>query len=86
MSDIEGLWTAACSNDQELIKKYFTNTDERNIRYHRFGHDHSLIMGAFRNGHMDMCKLLIGFGETITDEERAEIMDPKQQLREMLGL
>ena len=86
VSDINGLWTAACSNDQELIKKYFTNTDERNIRYQRFGRDHSLIMGAFRNGHMDMCQLLIDFGETVTDEEKAEILDPKQQLREMLGL
>ena len=82
---IDELWTAVCSNDQAAIKKYYENGGEKNLRYHHFNREHSLIMGAFRNGHMAMCELLISYGETITKDEEDELGIPKLKLIRMLG-
>ena len=86
--DIEPLWTAACSNDKDTIEYHFEASEERNLRYRAFGQEHSLILGAFRNGHMDMCELLISYGETVTDAEREELLEPekRRKLIEMLGM
>ena len=83
---IDELWTAVCSDDRDAVKKYYENCGERNLRYHKFGKEHSLVMGAFRNGHMEMCELLISYGETVTKDEENELGIPKLKLIKMLGL
>ena len=83
--DVDELWSAVCGNDQKTIREYFENGGERNLRYRAFGRDHSLIMGAYRNGHMDMCELLISYGETVTDEEKEELLAPEKR-RRLIGM
>ena len=83
---IDELWEAVCSNDQSIVRNYYESGGEKNLRCSRFGHDNSLIMGAFRNGHLDMCELLISYGETITSDEEKELDVPKLKLIKMLGL
>ena len=82
---VDELWPAACSNDQKTIREYFDNGGQRNLRYRAFGRDHSLIMGAYRNGFMDMCELLISYGETVTDAEKGELLEPERR-RKLIGM
>ena len=83
---IDELWMAVCSDDRDAVREYYENGGEKNLRYDKFGHENSLIMGAFRNGHFDMCELLISFGETVTQDEEVELDVPKIRLARMLGL
>ena len=83
---IDELWDAVCRNDQDKMKAYYENGGETNLRYPKFRTNHSLIMGAFRNGNYDMCELLISYGETVTPEEELELDVPKLRLVQMLGL
>lgn len=68
----EYLWTAVCTGNIKKVKEYFDKGNKPNKRYIRFGMDHSLIMGALRNERYDMAKLLMSYGETILDDEKAE--------------
>ena len=73
MSDeMEELWTVVCSNNLETVEKYFSSGGLTNQRYEKFGNMVSLIMGAVRNGHVDMVRLLRSYGETIEDYEEDE--------------
>ncbi len=66
------LWTAATSNDLDYIHNHFKNGGKPNQRFNGFGTNHSLIMGAVRNGNWDMVDALKGYGETILPEEQEE--------------
>ena len=68
----EYLWTAVCNKKYDRVRKYFESGKEPNKRYSRFGGESSLIMGALRNGDMEMVDLLKSFGETIIDDEKKE--------------
>ena len=71
---IETLWSCACSGDIELLKAYYTCCPNGiNRKYRRFGEDHSLIMGAFRNNQIETVKYLMSVGETISKKEKEEI-------------
>ena len=70
--DIEALWTAVCSDDQDTVRAYFDDCGEVNRRINRFGANHSLIMGAMRNGHFAMVRMLLSYGETIEGYEESE--------------
>ena len=83
---IDDLWEAVCSDDRSIVRNYYKNGGTKNLRYPKFGHEHSLIMGAFRNENYDMYKLLISYGETITSSEESELDIPKLKLVKKLGL
>ena len=72
VSNIEKLWSAACSGNIEYLKKYYENGGEKNLRYVR-GRAHSLIMGAFRNNLYDTVDYLLSVGETLTPLEKDEV-------------
>ena len=83
MSNMNEIWTAVCSGDTEYVKKYFSSTDAvLNRRYSRFGSNHSLIMGAARNGQYEMIRLLMSFGEKIEEYEETEYKKLIQPLKE----
>lgn len=70
---IKTLWVAACSGDIDTLRNHFSEYPQTiNKRYRAFGREHSLIMGAYRNGNYNVVDYLISIGETITDEEKAE--------------
>lgn len=74
IKSIDELWMAACSGDLETLKHYYRyESDIINRRYKKFGKQHSLIMGAFRNNQLDVVEYLISVGETVTPEEKEEI-------------
>ena len=68
------LWGYACNGDIEKLKKYYSEHNEINRRYCRFNKEHSLIMGALRNNQFETVEYLINVGETITDEEKEQIL------------
>ena len=68
------LWKYACNGDIEKLKKYYSEHNETNRRYCRFNKEHSLIMGALRNNQFETVEYLISVGETITDEEKEQIL------------
>lgn len=70
---IKTLWVAAYSGDIDTLRNHFSEYPQTiNKRYRAFGREHSLIMGAYRNGNYNVVDYLISIGETITDEEKAE--------------
>ncbi len=74
MENIEKLWEYSCSGDIEALKKHFSlNRSELNKRYSKFGREHSLIMGVFRNNQFETVEYLMSVGETVTAEEKKEI-------------
>ena len=76
------IWSAACSNYIGEIKRYFEGGAQPNRRWEAFGSEHSLIMGALRNGNLEAVKVLKSFGETIMDSEREEYNYLLNHLRE----
>ena len=73
-TSIEELWEAACSGNIERLKEYYRyESDIINRRYVKFGREHSLIMGAFRNNQFETIDYLINVGETITEQEKEEM-------------
>ena len=81
METIEKLWEAACSGDINILKQYYKTTG--NIRYQKFGREHSLIMGAFRNNQWKIIDYLLSIGETITQEEKEEIQKELNRIKYM---
>ena len=72
---IEELWIAACSGDLATLRSYYSGVCELNRRLHKFGSDHSLIAGAYRNNQMETVDFLLDMGETILDHERTELKE-----------
>ena len=72
---IEELWIAACSGDLDTLRSYYSGVCEINRRYHKFGSDHSLIAGAYRNNQMEAVDFLLDMGETVLDHERTELKE-----------
>lgn len=72
---IDELWIAACSGDLTTLRNYYSGVCELNRRYHKFGCDHSLIAGAYRNNQMETVDFLLDMGETILDHERTELKE-----------
>lgn len=70
---IDELWMAACSADMKTLKEYYTNGGEVNRRYTKFGRNHSLIAGAYRNGNFDVVRYLYGVGEMPEEHEKSEV-------------
>lgn len=66
------LWTAATGGDLDYIHNHYKNGGKPNQRFNGFGKDHSLIMGAVRNGRWDIVDALQKYGETILPDEQDE--------------
>lgn len=69
------LWIAACRGDLDTLRSYYSGVCEINRRYHKFGSDHSLIDGAYRNNQMETVDFLLDMGETVLDHERTELKE-----------
>lgn len=83
-TNIEKLWSYACSGDIEALKKYYNEEQgEINKRYDKFGHLNSLIMGAFRNNQFDTVEYLLDKGETVTQDERKAILNKLREIELM---
>ena len=84
---LDKLWTAACCGDLDTLKHYYGYESKIiNRRYVAFGREHSLIMGAFRNNQFEVVYYLIGVGETITPEEKIELMTEIKRMEIMKSL
>lgn len=70
---VEQLFGLACSGNIKALKEYWDGEGDLNITYERFGKEHSLIMGAFRNQQYDTVRWLKNHGCRLTDEEQDEI-------------
>ena len=86
MADIEKLWGYACSGNTEALRKYYDEGGSVNNRYFMFGESHSLLMGAFRNNHLDTVEYLLSEGEELTKKEYEEFKSDmrKQELMERM--
>ena len=73
MTDIQKLWEYACSGDIENLKKYYDEGGCVNSRYFKFGIEHSIVMGAFRNNQFETVDYLISVGEGITQTEQNKL-------------
>lgn len=69
------LWLASCSGDMETLKEYFSNGGMLNRRYNKFGKNHSLIAGAYRNGNIETVEYLLDIGESIEEDEQQEMTE-----------
>ncbi|MBQ2397130.1 MAG: hypothetical protein II304_08885 [Bacteroidales bacterium] len=69
------LWLASCSGDMETLKEYFSNGGMLNRRYNKFGKNHSLIAGAYRNGNIETVEYLLNIGESIEEDEQQEMTE-----------
>lgn len=71
---IEKLWEYACSGNIDALKRYYKSEEGvLNRRYYKFGIEHSLIMGAFRNNQFETVEYLLSVGESVTNKEKEEI-------------
>ena len=75
MENINNLWAMACYGSIESLMVYYRNDGKRNLRYNRFGKDHSLIMGALRNREYETVAFLLSVGETVEPHEMVEFQE-----------
>lgn len=78
LTDINKLWEYVCNGNVEKLKEYYTSGGSANKRYSKFGEDHSLLMGAFRNNQFETVEYLMSEGERLSPKEIVEI---KTELR-----
>ncbi len=73
LMEIYELWAAACAGENTTLENYYDNGGEINRRYFKFGINHSLIAGAYRNGNFETVELLQKYGEIPEEHEREEL-------------
>lgn len=72
---VDDLWSWVCSNNIDKVVEYFENGGKVGLKYPRFGTNHSLIMGAVRNGNYELANILADYGEDVSHREAAELLD-----------
>lgn len=72
-TNTEQLFGLACSGNIKALEEYWNGEGNLNITYEKFGSEHSLIMGAFRNQQYDTVRWLKNHGCRLTDQEQDEI-------------
>lgn len=77
----EKLFELACAGETETLRELYQNRQRLDVTYEKFGKEHSLIMGAFRNRQWDTARWLLGSGAKLTLAEQAEINDRYQEMR-----
>lgn len=73
ITNTEQLFGLACSGNIEALEEYWNGEGDLNVTYSKFGKEHSLIMGAFRNQQYDTVRWLKNHGCKLTEEEQEEI-------------
>lgn len=66
----EQLFELACSGNIKALEDFWNGEGDLNVTYSKFGKEHSLIMGAFRNQQYDTVKWLKNHGCKLTEEEQ----------------
>ncbi len=77
----EKLFELACAGETETLRKLYHSGQRLDVTYEKFGKEHSLIMGAFRNRQWDTVRWLLGSGAGLTPAEQAEINDRYQEMQ-----
>lgn len=77
----EKLFELACAGKIETLRELYQNGQRIDVTHEKFGKEHSLIMGAFRNRQWDTARWLLGSGAKLTLAERVEINDRYQEMR-----
>lgn len=74
MISTETLFGYACTGDIEKLKEYYQSGEAITGRtFYKYGKEHSLIMGAFRNDQFETVEYLLKIGEKPTDEEKEQL-------------
>lgn len=81
MTSIERLFSYVCCGNLEKVKEYYDEGGKRNVRYNRFGKEHSLLIGAFNNRCYEMIDYLLRNGETLTDAEYDYFWEERERRR-----
>jgi hypothetical protein len=77
----EKLFELACAGGTETLRELYHSGQRLDVTYEKFGKEHSLIMGAFRNRQWHTVRWLLGNGAKLTPAEQAEINDRYQEMR-----
>lgn len=77
----EKLFELACAGDTEALEELYRNGQCLDVAYEKFGEEHSLIMGAFRNQQWNTVRWLLDSGARLTPAEQAEINGRYQEMR-----
>ena len=72
-TNTEQLFGLACSGNIKALEDYWNGEGDLSVTYQKFGKEHSLIMGAFRNQQYDTVRWLKNHGCRLTHEELDEI-------------
>ena len=74
MTNMEELFSYACAGNIKGLKEYYQSKEAVTGRtFQKFGKEHSLVMGAFRNDQFETVEFLLKKGETLTSEEKEQI-------------
>ena len=76
-------WEFVCSAEDDKVIEVLKRDMAPRELYHRFGKDHSYIMGAIRNGNWSTAKILLAFGVEFAPNEASELA--YMLIREKLG-
>lgn len=82
----EKLFGLACSGNIKELENYWNCEGSLNVTYEKFGMEHSLIMGAFRNQQYDTVRWLKNHGCRLTDHEQNEINQKYLEMRAIESL
>ena len=70
---VDKFWEYVCAGNDDMVLDICKNDQVPTEFYHRFGRDHSYIMGAIRNGNYSTAKILLTFGGTLANGEGEEL-------------
>lgn len=85
-TNVEQVFGLACSGNNKALEEYWNEDGDLNVRYEKFGKEHSLIMGAFRNQQYDTVEWLRAHGCSMIDEEREEIRREYDRIKTIKAL
>lgn len=77
----EQVFSYACSGNLSAIIEYYLQGGDLNVTYNKFGEEHSLIMGAFRNRQYDVVIWLKRHGCVLTSNEQREINNEYKKIK-----
>ena len=72
-TNTEQLFGLACGGNIKALEDYWNGEGDLNVTYRKFGKEHSLLMGAFRNQQYDTVRWLKNHGCRLTQDEQDEI-------------